>query len=225
MPGLFITFEGTEGCGKTTQTQLLAARLRARGCVVQMLREPGGTEIGEEIRHLLKMPRAGAPMTPEAELLLMNASRAQLVRELIRPALDRDEIVVCDRFHDSTEAYQGFGRGLDLGQLREVIAFTIGATRPDCTFLLEVPVLLSEARRQSRAMASGGAAEPDRFEASERAFFERVERGFHTIAARNPERIHRIDGRGSPEGIAAQVWGRVETLLRLVSGGVVSPAS
>src|SRR5580704_16142382 len=114
MKGLFITFEGTEGSGKTTQIAALAERLRALGHTVRVLREPGGTPIGEEIRHTLKHSEANQNMTPETELLLMNASRAQLVREIIQPALAAGEIVLCDRFYDSTIAYQGFGRGLDL---------------------------------------------------------------------------------------------------------------
>src|ERR1035438_1815092 len=112
--GLFITFEGTEGCGKSTQVELLEERLHALGHRVRTLREPGGTPIGEELRHTLKHSKANVAMTYETELLLMNASRAQLVRETIRPALVVGEIVLCDRFYDSTTAYQGYGRGLDL---------------------------------------------------------------------------------------------------------------
>src|ERR1700733_2841520 len=112
--GVFISFEGTEGCGKSTQIELLARQLRGIGHRVRTLREPGGTPIGEEIRHTLKHSRDNHAMTAEAELLLMNASRAQIVREVIRPALAAGEIVVCDRFYDSTTAYQGYGRQLDL---------------------------------------------------------------------------------------------------------------
>ena len=136
---MFITFEGTEGGGKSTQIQLLAERLRSAGCVVRVLREPGGTPIGEEIRHTLKHSEANHAMTSEAELLLMNASRAQLVREVIRPALAAGEVVLCDRFHDSTTAYQGYGRQLDLGRVAAVIDFAVGETRPDVTWLLDVP--------------------------------------------------------------------------------------
>src|SRR5215471_1038863 len=121
MPGLFITFEGTEGSGKTTQISLLAERLRFRGHHVRTVREPGGTPIGEEIRHTLKHSADNQAMTSEAELLLMNASRAQLVREVIRPALAGGEIVLCDRFYDSTVAYQGYGRGLDLKLVNAII--------------------------------------------------------------------------------------------------------
>src|SRR5690349_22883654 len=121
MKGLFITFEGTEGCGKSTQVGLLAERLRNMGCFVRTLREPGGTPIGEEIRHTLKHSHQNHAMTPEAELLLMNASRAQLVREVIRPALAAGEIILCDRFYDSTIAYQSYGRQLNLDTVRQVI--------------------------------------------------------------------------------------------------------
>src|ERR1044071_10342188 len=123
--GLFITFEGTEGSGKSTQIKRLANRIAALGHEVVVLREPGGTPIGEEIRHLLKHSAANDAMTPEAELLLMNAARAQLVREVIRPALDAGKVVLCDRFFDSTLVYQGHGRGLDLKDVRRITDFAI----------------------------------------------------------------------------------------------------
>src|SRR5436189_2366590 len=146
MKGLFITFEGTEGCGKSTQITLLAERLRALGRTVQVLREPGGTPIGEEIRHTLKHSQVNEAMTPEAELLLMNASRAQLVREIIRPALSVGEVVLCDRYYDSTTAYQGYGRGLDLKLVQAVIDFAVGETRPHLTLLMQAPPEVSAAR-------------------------------------------------------------------------------
>ena len=136
--GLFITFEGTEGCGKSTQVELLARRLAALGHRVRTMREPGGTPIGEEIRHTLKHSRANEAMTAQAELLLMNASRAQLVREVIRPALATGEIVLCDRFYDSTTAYQGYGRQLDMKMVQAVIDIAVGETRPNLTLLLTV---------------------------------------------------------------------------------------
>src|SRR5216117_2717017 len=143
MKGLFITFEGTEGSGKSTHIQLLAERLRAAGRIVRVLREPGGTPIGEEVRHTLKHSRQNRAMTAEAELLLMNASRAQLVREVLRPALAAGELVLCDRFYDSTTAYQGYGRQLDLGKVQAMIDFAVQETRPDLTLLLEVPLAVS----------------------------------------------------------------------------------
>src|SRR2546428_4298076 len=144
MSGLFITFEGTEGSGKSTQVTLLAERLRGRGHIVRTLREPGGTPIGEEIRHTLKHSSANQAMTAEAELLLMNASRAQLVREVIRPALAAGEIVLSDRFYDSTTAYQGYGRQLDLASVNLITDFAVEETRPHLTLLLDVPLTTSE---------------------------------------------------------------------------------
>ena len=207
MSGLFISFEGTEGGGKTTQIALLAERLRALGRVVHVLREPGGTPIGEEIRHTLKHSGGNAAMTPEAELLLMNASRAQLVREVIRPALTAGEVVLCDRFHDSTTAYQGHGRQLDLQLVQSVIAFAVGNTRPDMTLLLHVPLAVSAARRQSR-----GAVVRDRFEEADRSFFERVEQGYEVIAAAEPLRVRVLDATRSVEAVAADIWQLVAPL-------------
>src|SRR5579859_5128395 len=148
--GLFITFEGAEGCGKSTHVELLGKQLRALGHRVRILREPGGTPVGEEIRYTLKHSKNNAAMTSKAELLLMNASRAQLVRELIRPALAAGETVLCDRFYDSTTAYQGYGRQMDLGFIRGLIDFAVGDTRPELTLLLLVPQTVSEQRRLSR---------------------------------------------------------------------------
>ncbi len=210
MKPLFITFEGTEGGGKSTQVALLADRLRARGRKVRVLREPGGTPIGEEIRHTLKHSAQNAAMTAEAELLLMNASRAQLVREVIRPALAAGEDVLCDRFADSTLAYQGHGRQLDLGVVRQITDFAVGDTRPDLTLLLHVPLAVSEARRSARG--PGGAGR-DRFEESDRAFFERVERGFAALAAAEPARVRPIDATRTVEEVRAAVWRCVEPLL------------
>ena len=211
MTGLFITFEGTEGGGKSTQIICLAERLRAAGHTVRTLREPGGTPIGEEIRHLLKHSAANVAMTSEAELLLMNASRAQLVREVIRPALAAGEIVLCDRFYDSTVAYQGYGRGLDLARVQAVIDFAVGDTRPNLTLLLSVPLTVSESRRASRLASQGGPR--DRFEEADRAFFERVEQGFHAIAKAEPARIKTIDATANIDTVAAAIWQQVAPLL------------
>lgn len=212
MTGLFITFEGTEGGGKSTQIQLLAQRLRQLGRAVRVLREPGGTAVGEEIRHLLKHSDANHAMTPEAELLLMNASRAQLVNEVIRPALAAGETVVCDRFYDSTTAYQGHGRGLDLGRVQAVIDFAVGELRPDLTLLLMVSTTVSEQRRAARGNADGQTR--DRFEEADRAFFERVGKGYRAIAAAEPDRVRVIDASQSVEHVAAAVWSQVEPRVR-----------
>lgn len=209
--GLFITFEGTEGGGKSTQIRLLADRLRAAGHAVRELREPGGTPIGEEIRHTLKHSEANRAMTPEAELLLMNASRAQLVREVIRPALAAGEIVLCDRFYDSTTAYQGYGRGLNLKQVHSIIDFAVGDIRPDLTLLLAVPLAVSEARRLSRQVGQG--FQRDRMEEADRAFFERVEKGYHAIAVAESRRIRVVDATQAVETVAVAIWAAVEPLL------------
>ncbi|HON08705.1 MAG TPA: dTMP kinase, partial [Verrucomicrobiota bacterium] len=201
MQGLFITFEGTEGCGKTTQVQMLAQKLQKEGLPVVVLREPGGTPIGEEIRHTLKHSLNNAAMTPEAELLLLNASRAQLVREVIRPALKSGKIVLCDRFYDSTTAYQGYGRGLNLDDVRKIIEFAVGETRPDLTLFLDIPLELSLKRRTIRKNENNGKQTSgineknlrDRFEEADVEFFKRVQRGFHKIAEKEPQRIKTVD--------------------------------
>jgi dTMP kinase len=208
MRGLFITFEGTEGGGKSTQITRLAERLSALHFKVRQLREPGGTPIGEEIRHTLKHSPASHAMTAETELLLMNASRAQLVREVIRPALAAGEIVLCDRFYDSTIAYQGHGRQLDLDRVRSVIEFAIGETKPHLTLLLRVPVEVSETRRSTR-----GTTQRDRFEEAERDFFRRVEVGYDLIAGAEPERLKVIDATESIEAVAQEIWRHVERLI------------
>jgi dTMP kinase len=214
--GLFITFEGTEGGGKSTQIGLLAERLRQQQRVVRTLREPGGTPIGEEIRHTIKHSLVNGAMTAETELLLMNASRAQLVREVIRPALAVGEVVLCDRFYDSTVAYQGYGRGLDLALVRSIIDAAVGETRPDLTLLLDVPLAVSEARRRFRS--SSEPAQRDRMEEADRGFFERVEKGFHVLAAAEPERIKVVDATHSVEIVREAVWREVEQLLSKPDG-------
>jgi len=200
MNGLFITLEGTEGSGKSTQVKLLAERLRALPRPVRLLREPGSTPIGEEIRHTLQHSDANRAMTAETELLLLCAARAQLVREVIRPALAAGELVLCDRFYDSTTAYQGYGRQLDLNLVRQVIDFAVGDTRPDLTLLFHVPVEVSEARRESRQGAR------DRMEEADREFFRRVERGYLAIAAAEPKRVRVIDATQAVATVSAQVW-------------------
>jgi dTMP kinase len=212
MRGVFITFEGTEGSGKSTQIRLLADRLRGLQRAVCLIREPGGTPIGEEIRHTLQHSAHNRSMTPEAELLLINASRAQLVREVIRPALERGEIVICDRFYDSSTVYQGYGRGLDRRVVQTVIDFAVGPTRPDLTLLLFVPVQLSEARRVARQGTEGPLR--DRMEEADRAFFERVEQGYRVLAQTEPERVKLIDATQAIPLVAEAVWAAVEPRLK-----------
>ncbi|MEI6197052.1 MAG: dTMP kinase [Verrucomicrobiota bacterium] len=209
--GLFISFEGTEGCGKSTQVELLVQRLRALGYVVRRHREPGGTPIGEEIRHTLKHSLQNHAMTAEAELLLMNASRAQLVREVIRPALTAGEIVICDRFYDSTTAYQGYGRQLDLEKVKTVIEFAVGETKPDLTLLVHVPAEVSAERLRSRQETLPFVR--DRIEESDRKFFERVAHGFGVIAATEPERVKLINGAQAIENVFAAIWELVQPVL------------
>lgn len=209
--GLFITFEGTEGCGKSTQVKLLTERLRALGHPVRTLREPGGTPIGEEIRHTLKHSKNNEAMTAEAELLLMNASRAQLVREIIQPALAAGEMVLCDRFYDSTTAYQGFGRGLDLEKVRAIIGFAVGKTKPDLTLLLHVPPEVSAERLRSRQENLPFIR--DRIEEADRAFFERVAQGYAVIAATESGRVQLINGAQPVENVCAAIWEQVQPLL------------
>lgn len=212
MDGLFITFEGTEGSGKSTQIQLLTERLRALGREVVQTREPGGTPFGEHIRDLIKHGSASKNICPESELLLINAARAQLVRELIQPALCRGAVVLSDRFHDSSIAYQAFGRGLPLRQVEEIIQFAIGELRPHLTFLLDLPLDISEQRRASRRASEAEA--PDRFESSERSFFERVERGYRAIAENGGTRVRSIDATQPLEQVAAEIWRWVEQVLK-----------
>jgi dTMP kinase len=211
MPGLFVTFEGTEGSGKSTQIQLLAKRLESLQRHVLCLREPGGTPVGEEIRHTLKHSAANTALCPEAELLLLNASRAQLVREVIKPALEADKIILCDRFLDSTIAYQVFGRGLDATQVQRIIDFAIADTLPHLTILLRVPLDVSETRRASRASAQ--AEKRDRFEEQDREFFRRVEQGYDAIAASTDTRVRSIDATRSVNEVHEEVWRWVEALL------------
>ena len=213
MDGLFITFEGTEGSGKTTQIRLLGEKLREAKFEVVQLREPGGTPLGEEIRDLLKHKPASRNISSEAELLLINAARAQLVREVIRPALARGAVVISDRFHDSSIAYQAFGRELPLRQVEDIIQFAIGELRPHLTLFLDVPLAVSEQRRSARDLDET-AKGPDRFETSDRTFFERVEQGYRAIAENGGTRVRSIDATQPLEKVAAEVWRWVEQILK-----------
>jgi dTMP kinase len=211
MPGLFISFEGTEGSGKSTQVSLLAEHLRFEGYTVRTIREPGGTPIGEEIRHTLKHSADNEAMTAETELLLMNASRAQLVREVIRPALAAGEIVICDRFHDSTTAYQGYGRQLDLKMVKAIIDVAVGDTRPDITLLFVVPHEITAERLLKRQSTLPFMR--DRIEEADRSFFERVATGYQAIAAAEPQRIQKINATGTVAEIKASIWQTVKDRL------------
>src|SRR5690348_6197198 len=209
--GLFISFEGTEGCGKSTQIELLGKTLRVLGHRVHMLREPGGTPVGEEIRHTLKHSKANVAMTPETELLLVNASQAQLVREIIRRALIVGDVVLCDRFYDSTTAYQGHGRALDLALVKSVIDFAVGDTRPNLTLLLHVPPEVSAERLLSRQSILPFIR--DRMEEGDRNFFARVARGYEAIVAAEPDRVRVVDGIGPIDVVCSRIWEQVQPVL------------
>lgn len=203
--GFLLSFEGSEGCGKSTQILLLADRLRAAGKTVEVMREPGGTEVGEEIRHLLQHAKAGAAMAPEAELLLFAASRAQLVREKVRPLLDAGVFVILDRFLDSTTVYQGIARGLPLASVQAINAFAVGGTLPHLTVLLD---LETEAAWQ-RIHATG--RELDRMESLPRAFYEKVRQGYLDLAEAEPGRIAIVDAAQTPDAVHAEILQLLET--------------
>jgi dTMP kinase len=206
--GAFISFEGGEASGKSVQAKRLGDALRARGLEVVLVREPGGTPAGERMREIFLHAR-DVSMTVESLALLVSASRAQLVREVIRPALDRGAVVIADRYFDSTFAYQGFGGGADLDGLRALTRFAVGATIPDRTFLLDVPVDVIANR--SRAREAGRAW--DRFEAEDRAFHERLREGYLRLAAAEPGRFVVVRGDRDVDAVAADVVREVDALL------------
>jgi dTMP kinase len=208
--GKFITFEGPEGSGKSTHIKLLKAFLETRGIEVVMTREPGGTPLGEEIRKILQHDHSEAPV-PCAEVLLFLASRAQHVERLIRPALAEGKWVLCDRFDDSTLAYQGYGRGFAMEGLRAVNAFAISGLRPDLTVLLDVSPKTSRERLAVRHAATATA--PDRIEREAAAFHERVRNGFLLLAAEEPDRMEVISAERDCEAVAADVRRAVENKL------------
>jgi dTMP kinase len=205
LPGFLLSFEGSEGCGKSTQIDLLAAHLKAQGQTVEVMREPGGTAIGEQIRHLLQHSKEGQTLTPEAELLLFAASRAQLVREKVRPLLEAGVFVILDRFLDSTTVYQGIARGLPLASVQAINAFAVGSTLPHLTILLD----LDTETAWSRIHATG--RELDRMESQPRAFFEKVRQGYLQQAQAEPERITIVDADRSPESIHAILLNLIDT--------------
>jgi dTMP kinase len=208
--GRFITFEGPEGGGKSTQVDHLSRRLEQAGVLVYQTREPGGTPVGGELRAMLLVPDRPA-LAPETEALLMCADRAQHVSEVIRPALASGMVVVCDRYADSTLAYQGFGSGVDLASLEAVITFATGGLQPDLTVLidLDVRVGLERKRRASRA----GQDDLNRIDLREVSYHERVRDGFQTLARRSPQRFFVVDGTQPPEAISDQIWARVTRLV------------
>jgi len=207
--GLFITFEGSEGSGKSTQIRLLQAQIEAAGGRTLLVREPGGTALGEEVRALLLGHRTEQnPIAPECELLLFAASRAQLVREKIAPALDAGTHVLADRFYDSTTVYQGYGRGLDLIAISQLNAFAVGTSHPDLTFLLDMEPAAAHDRARAR---SGGKL--DRMESEPMTFFERVRTGYLHLARECQHRVTVLDATEPPDTLAAEVWTTVQARL------------
>ena len=195
----FITFEGSEGCGKSTQVHRLAARLEKLGVPFLITREPGGTAIGESIRELLQFAPQSAGMTPETELLLFEASRSQLVRELIKPALESGKCVIADRFFDSTTVYQGVARKLDRGIVRQLNAFAVADCVPDVTFLLDVDLKTARSRMQQPRR-------PDRMEQQSDEFYEKVRDGYQELARWQRDRIVMIEGWQAPDDVEKQIW-------------------
>ncbi len=198
--GKFITFEGSEGCGKSTQIKRFVKMLESKGLKVLLTREPGGTLIGEKIRDLLQFAPEGADLTDESELLLFAASRAQLVRRVVEPALDAGTWVVADRFYDSTTVYQGVGRGLRVDAVKQINSFAVGQVIPDLTLLLDLDVKIGHARAVA---ASEGVH--DRMESQPLEFFNMVRQGYLDLAAEYPERIAVIDASATMDEVSARI--------------------
>ena len=195
----FITFEGSEGSGKSTQVQRLAVRLERSGVPHLVTREPGGTPIGETIRELLQFASHNSNMTSETELLLFEASRSQLVREVIKPTLERGMCVIADRFFDSTTVYQGAARKLDREMVERLNAFAVGDCIPDVTFVLDVDAASAKLRMQKPR-------KPDRMEREPEEFYQRVREAYRELAAREPNRIVLIDGARDVDDAEREIW-------------------
>lgn len=207
-PGIFLTLEGDDGVGKSTQADLLASWLEQRGCTVLRVHEPGGTRLGEKIRTLL-LDREDDAMTPLAELLLFEAARAQVMDEVIEPALARGEVVVCDRFTDSTLAYQGYGRELGASLVRSTNDLACGGRYPDRTLLLVLDDDVARERVESRSADGTG----DRMESAGGAFRTRLRAGFDEIATAEPERVRIVDANGSVEQVHERIREGIADLL------------
>ena len=202
----FITFEGIEGSGKTTQIRLLMAWFQEIGQQALLTREPGGTRIGEQVRSIL-LSRENTEITPETEILLFSAARAQIVRELIRPRLQDGWVVVCDRFADSTLAYQGYGQGLPLDDLLRITQFATGGLWPDLTIYLDLDVETGLRRKAATP------EEWNRMEAKEVAYHQRVHEGYRALAAQNPERWLVLDAQQPVQRIQQQIQERIAELI------------
>lgn len=206
--GRFITFEGPEGGGKTTQAQRVVSRLEQSGIAAVYTREPGGTRLGEAIRSLLQFDSAGESPFPEAEVLLFAASRAQLVRKVILPQLEKGLWVISDRFADSTTAYQGFGRGFSLDDILRINRFAIDGVTPDLTIVLDIDV--KEGIRRLRKKHRLNGTEFDRLESEDFSFHERIREGYLELARLYPERIRVVDASRDSDTVAEEIW----TLVR-----------
>ncbi len=209
MSGLFITFEGVEGCGKSTQIKVLQTHLEDLGFDTILTREPGGTPVAERIRALLLDPE-NSDLLPMPELLLYSAARAQHVGECIRPAMDAGKVVLCDRFVDSTTAYQGAGREMDAAVLETLHELSTGGLMPDVTFLLDLPVEMGLARAGKRGAA-------DRLEQESVAFHQRVRDGFLALAQSEPNRIAVVDAAGTMDAVAGEITARLAPFLESLS--------
>lgn len=209
---MFITFEGIEGTGKSTQIALLKEHMQAQGKRVMVTLEPGGSRIGAELRRVL-LSLDNRDLTPQAELFLYLADRAQHVAQVVRPALASGAIVLCDRFADSTVAYQGFGRGMDPELLHQLNEVAVDGLWPELTVLLDLDPVIGLKRAVARNHSEGKTNAEGRFEAESLAFHSRVRQGFLKLAAANPERISIVDATGTPEDIALKVKALVEARL------------
>jgi dTMP kinase len=219
--GTFITFEGLDGCGKSTQLERLAAKLEAQGLSLVTTREPGGTATGEKIRQLLLDTRTSG-LDPMSELALMFASRVQHIHEVIQPALAAGHVVLCDRFTDSSEAYQGGGRKLGSGRVLELHRVLCGDLKPDLTILMDSDVAASveRARRRNQARTNADNSDESRFERENRAFFTRVRAAYLEIAKREPQRVVVVDARGTPDQTHAKILEIVSRKLGLTNSRV-----
>lgn len=214
MTGKFITIEGPEGCGKTTQSDILVKYLEGRGHEVILTREPGGTRIGEVIRSLVLDSKYGE-MAPLTELLLMAASRAQHVVEKIGPGLKEGKMVICSRFSDATIAYQGLGRGFDVDILERVNGIATGGLAPDLTLLIDIDVTTGLRRAFGVEKAEAKSGEGDRLESEDVGFHERVRQGYLDLARKDPSRIKVIDGSGSVDEVSVAIRKAVDALVRI----------
>ena len=222
MSGVFIAFEGGEGAGKSTQADILHDALRQKGYRTLLLREPGSTELGDYLRQYLVNDR---PISTLAELLLFEASRAELVMERVRPELDDGAVVIADRFAGSTIAYQGYGRGVDLDRIEWLNDFATGGRYPDLTILLDVDPLVGLGRVSSRQLQLSLpiADTPDRFEDETIAFHDAVQRGFRKQAAANPDTWRLVEGNRSIDEVAASIWAGVRPLLATLAAAQPVP--